>query len=184
MLKGVLEEGPFCDDELGAEYFGGVLASSRTAAGRDDRGACLVGLVGRLSTYQIRSHFIFYSAVHALYQGSTENIGVVGGRHRLRTFIPFGTYLGAMDFDADENKNVQGILEHAMFGLSREALIEGPFLYGGADGLRQLYQAAEEPGIVFAPSALGVELFLWALGKGGVFSARNILDTSRRQFHG
>src|SRR2546430_14920034 len=37
VLKGVLEEGSYWDDELGAEYIGGVLASSRTEAPRDDR---------------------------------------------------------------------------------------------------------------------------------------------------
>jgi hypothetical protein len=50
VLKGILEEGQFADGELAAEYLGGVLASARTAQGRDDRGALLVGLVGRLST--------------------------------------------------------------------------------------------------------------------------------------
>jgi hypothetical protein len=49
-LKGVLENAPFCDDELGAEYFGGVLASSRSGVERDDRGAALLSLVGRLAS--------------------------------------------------------------------------------------------------------------------------------------
>src|SRR5688500_3074157 len=39
VLKNVLEEGYFSEDELAAEYFGGVLASSRTTNSRDDRGA-------------------------------------------------------------------------------------------------------------------------------------------------
>src|SRR4051794_30772500 len=54
VLKGVLEEGSFWDDELAAEYLGGVLASSRTEASRDDRAASLISLVGRLSTYALR----------------------------------------------------------------------------------------------------------------------------------
>jgi hypothetical protein len=59
VLKGILEEGQFCDDELAAEYFGGVLASSKSEVGRDDRGAAFIALIGRLSSYQIRAHFFF-----------------------------------------------------------------------------------------------------------------------------
>ncbi len=39
VLRLVLNEGSFCDDELTKEYFGGVLASSRTPLARDDRGS-------------------------------------------------------------------------------------------------------------------------------------------------
>src|SRR6266496_693093 len=48
VLKGILDDGSFCDDELSAEYFGGVLASSRTGVSRDDRGASFTALLGRL----------------------------------------------------------------------------------------------------------------------------------------
>ena len=60
VLKGILDDGSFIEDELGAEYLGGVLASSRSETDRDDRGTTLVALVGRLSTYQLRLHYIFY----------------------------------------------------------------------------------------------------------------------------
>src|SRR6266567_7917518 len=52
VLKGILDEGSFCDDELSAEYFGGVLASSRSGVSRDDRGAAFIALLGRLTTYE------------------------------------------------------------------------------------------------------------------------------------
>nr|MBA4182979.1 hypothetical protein [Acidobacteriota bacterium] len=39
VLKAISDEGAFCDDELMAEYFGGVLASSLSEVSRDDRGA-------------------------------------------------------------------------------------------------------------------------------------------------
>jgi len=58
VLKTVLNEGSYCDDELAAEYFGGVLASSRTDTGRDDRGARIGKLLDGLSTYQIRAHYL------------------------------------------------------------------------------------------------------------------------------
>src|SRR3990167_4792547 len=36
VLKGILNEGSFCEDFLAVEYFGGVLASSRSGISRDD----------------------------------------------------------------------------------------------------------------------------------------------------
>jgi hypothetical protein len=39
VLKEVLDEGSYSDDELTTEYFGGILASGRTPNGRDDRAA-------------------------------------------------------------------------------------------------------------------------------------------------
>jgi hypothetical protein len=53
-----------------------------------------------------------------------------------------------------------------MFGLMREALIEGDFEVGSTDLIRQKYTAADSPGILVTPSALGTELFLWAHSKG------------------
>ena len=51
VFKVILNEAYFCENELAAEYFGGILASSRTSDARDDRGAYFASMVGRLSTY-------------------------------------------------------------------------------------------------------------------------------------
>lgn len=166
VLKGIIGEAPFCDDELAAEYFGGVLASSRSGVGRDDRGAAFVALIGRLSTYQIRSHFFFYSLIRMIYEGSTENIGVQEGRLRLKTFIPLSSYSTAMEFGEGESLPV--LVSHVMFGLAREALIELSFSFGMTEHVRSEYGSATVPGLVFTPSALGVELYHWAHGKGDV----------------
>lgn len=40
VLKGIIYEGSYSSDFLSIDYFGGVLASSRTGIFRDDRGAC------------------------------------------------------------------------------------------------------------------------------------------------
>jgi hypothetical protein len=166
VLKGILDDGSFCDDELGAEYFGGVLASSRSAVGRDDRGAAFLSLIARLSTYQIRSHFFFYSAVRILYEGSTENLGISEGRDRLKTFIPLSAYAPAMEFT--EKEKLETIVSHVMFGLAREPLIDSTFQFGPAEHIKQHYPLADSAGLLFAPSALGAELFLWAHGRGDV----------------
>jgi len=67
VIKGVWFDGSFCDDELGAEYFGGVLASSKSEVPQDDRGASLIALITRLSSYQIRAHYIFYHVLKTMF---------------------------------------------------------------------------------------------------------------------
>src|SRR5919106_5794497 len=54
VLRDIINEGSFQDDDLATEYFGGVLASSKTPMNRDDRAATFTSLISRLSTYQIR----------------------------------------------------------------------------------------------------------------------------------
>jgi len=165
VLKGILDDGSFCDDELSAEYYGGVLASSRTGVSRDDRGASFIALLSRLTTYQIRTHFIFYHIVRTLFVGSDISVSTGEGRNQLKTFVPYTVYLPAMEFAASEANEIPSIMSHVMFGLTRERLIEDSFNFGGVDYIQRHYPGANAPGFVFTPSALGVDLLLWASGQ-------------------
>jgi hypothetical protein len=174
VLKGILSEGSFCDDELGVEYFGGVLASSRTNISRDDRGAVFVNLVSRLTAYQIRTHYIFYLAIKNKFNGKKENSVFVGeGRAALRCAIPFESYKKSMDFTESELRDFSDILQNTMFGLVKESLIESSFMFGS--DTPKITKYIEHGGIVFTPSALGVELFHWVHGKSNV-SISDFLD--------
>ena len=62
----MMEEGSYSDDPLVVEYLGGVLASSKSPQGRDDRGNTMTALVARLSTYHLRVHYILYSEAQRL----------------------------------------------------------------------------------------------------------------------
>ncbi len=167
VLKGILEEAPFADDELTAEYFGGVLASSRSAVPRDDRTATLISLLGRLSSYQIRFHYILYSVVKAIFNGRELNVNTEGakGREAMQLFIPERVYVTAMDFSKEERPKENVIFDHVIWGLFKESLINQGFAMGSTEIIREFSQTAAEPGLVFTPSALGVELFLAAYGK-------------------
>ncbi|MGB6067279.1 MAG: hypothetical protein WBG50_20935 [Desulfomonilaceae bacterium] len=172
VLKEVLQEGYFCEDELSAQYFGGVLASSRSGVFRDDRGASFVGLIGRLSVYQIRTHFIFYSIFRNLCSGRSGNLGLSYELDKFQLFMPFSVYLSAMDFQDGENPEV--LISHAMYGLVLEKLISDAFATGSADTvLKEMVPGAEfqSDGIVFSPSPVGMELYLWAHGLGSISPA-------------
>jgi hypothetical protein len=169
VLKGTMNEAAFCEDAIATEYLGGVLASSRRDSSRDDRGVVMNALIGRLSSYQLRTHYIFYHACKALYDGKSNsflNCPDVNG-----VFFPMMCYYIAMGYHEDVLANVgnadeeasktafqdlDSLFTHIFFGLHREGLISG---------FREMSRKGEQ-GIECSPSPLGVELFLWAYGLG------------------
>ncbi len=169
VLKEILNEGSYADDELVAEYFGGVLASSRSGVSRDDRGATFAKLVARLSSYQVRSHFIFYTLIKQIFDGEPKSITTGTGRRNLRLFISFEAYYRLMEFTDEED--MIAIIPHVFFGLAREELIGRDFASGDGDHIREQhhdFDNATGGGIVISPSSLGVELYMWAHGKGTI----------------
>jgi hypothetical protein len=168
VLKGILDEGGYRDDELGAEYLGGVLASSRTAVARDDRGASLVALVGRLSTYQLRAHYIMYSQAQRALVGTELNLGQQQVRRSRALFLPFNGFPRAMDLNTDEFADFSALLSHTLHGLIREELMEDEFKYGSADHLRGGgVQDFGVGGVIYRVSPLGMELYCAAHGIRG-----------------
>lgn len=178
VLKEVLDGSSFCEDELAAEYFGGVLASSRTEIGRDDRGATWSALLSRLSSYQVRTHYLIYRGIYDRFKGQSYQFNM-DDRKDLAILIPYPTFMSSMDFSAAEHQQITGIFNHALFGLNKEGLID-MFLYGDQENLKkQIGRGAIPPdggAIWVGPSALGVELFLWAHGKGNL-AASQMLTT-------
>lgn len=158
----ILEEGSYSDDTLVLEYLGGVLASSRTKVGRDDRGNTYTSLVSRMSTYDLRTHYIFYSEIRRVLLGKDVALFDVNDRD-LYVFIPMRTYIPAMDFSSDENPRV--IQTSTLHNLKREGLIDFE-VSGKVDSLQRYYPLADEPGAVVRATATGIELYLWAQGQG------------------
>src|SRR5262245_1155081 len=70
VMREILDQAPFCEDELTAEYLGGILASSYSEILRDDRGVTLLNTLKRLSTYAVRTHYVCYREYCRLYQGN------------------------------------------------------------------------------------------------------------------
>jgi len=165
LLKSVIADGSFCDDELTAEYYGSVLASSRSCVSRDDRGVTYVNLISRLSTYQIRTHFIIYTIMRNLFVGERLNVGYDTDRHKMKIYVQSNEYKRAMDFW--ENEDLYMCCSHALSGLKRENLIERIGVYGSIESLKK-YSDIEYPseGFIVAPDDSGIELYLWANGHG------------------
>lgn len=175
VLKSVWEEGRFCEDSLTAEYYGGILASSRNRIARDDRGVALLALVKELSVYQLRFHFMVYLLTNRLFYGHKANLGDGNDCRRLQFFIPIHVYHSAMGFESGENASI--ILGHCAHGLGRRGLIGQDFRSGDLDEIRKRFPEAFSAGILVSPMLSGAELFLWAVGSPGS-SGIELLDVS------
>lgn len=167
VVRALLSEGAFCEDRLTAEYFGGVLASSRTENARDDRGAALTSLLGRLTTYQIRSHYLLYAAAKALFSSGERPHP---GAPEWRLFITSTDFAAGMEFGTAEDPEV--ITGHSALGLQRELLLDGDVLFGDAMSPQLAHLHPPSSGIAFKPSLLGSELFLWGHGRGDLAPSR------------
>lgn len=165
VLKGILEEGAWCEEEIQVEYFGGALASSRTGVSRDDRGASFISLISRLTTYQLRTHYLFYKLVKRHFTGNSVNMNDGNEWSDLEIFIPIETFYDAMDFTKEEAENWETFLSHVMWGLNKEDLITG-FSWGSKDVMKKSFICADSNGIIFQPTKMGIELFMWAFGYG------------------
>lgn len=80
VTRDVLWHGAFSEDEICAEYFGGVLASSRTDDGKDDSSIQFVDIIKSLSAKQLRLHYMAYYALNKLLVQEERDINVAQGR--------------------------------------------------------------------------------------------------------
>jgi len=164
VLKTIINEGSYSDDEIAVEYFGGILASSRTEQGRDDRGARIGKILDGLSVYQIRTHYIVYTLVRKIFKDSGYKFNQ-DDRPRMQIFIPWDSYVGAMEFSQSEMNQFTSIVNHSFFGLNTDDLIE-TFQYGPEEHMKKHCAEINGGGIIVSPSAFGAELYLWGYGQG------------------
>ena len=157
----ILDEGSYCDDEIMADYLGGVLAGSRTPNGRDDRAVAWSELVTSLSSVQVRAHYLLYSAWARLLRGRHDlNLGVNAGRAAATLDVELTEFAEAVVHDSDLKPDVT--LAHTIPGLIRVGLLSDTYGYGVKDEVAP----DSKFGLVLRvqPSVAGIELFGWAMG--------------------
>ena len=164
VLKTILNEGSYADDVVATEYFGGVLASSRTEVGRDDRGSRLAKMIDNMSAYQLRSHYLIYSTISERFSNSGNTFNLSQNRRKMQLFLPIEDYARAMAFTQQEWDNPQ-MLQHILHGLGADELIADA-VWGGHEDLKKTFSGAPSAGIICVPTVLGAELLLWAFGHG------------------
>jgi hypothetical protein len=150
----IIEEAAWSDESIVAEYLSGVLAASSKSI-ISDRGVTIAALVRRLSSQELRLHYLLYGAM----------LGAIGPRkhHDFRLRVNMVRLHCEVELDElflslempqanwDERKQV---LDHAVLGLAREDLIARD----------QWWYNEDQSYLEFHPTALGAELLLWGAG--------------------
>lgn len=163
LLKNVLEDGYFCEDEIEALYLGGVLASAKGPISRDDRSVAYCSLLSSLSTYQIRTHYILYSCILKFSDIKIPQLlDYIRRGSSCTVLIRESDYLTAMEYTPEESSQI--ISEHAFIGLEQKGLSEGGNTVNFPNNF--IKRQPTEPFRAFYPTVLGIELFLWGLGLG------------------
>ena len=163
VLKHILDEGSYVDNELAAEYFSGVLAASKSDRSRDDRALTILKLLSSMSNYEIRLHYILYSTFRETFLDSDKFIITdINQSIKCERFFPENGFIDS--FIVEEGEDINMILEHALPGLATRSLISTNYFYGGKDFIKSKFQSLDSGGIVASPSLLGVQLYLAAHG--------------------
>ncbi len=79
VTRDVFWNGAFTDDEVCAEYFGGVFASSRSNDGKDDSAIQFVDTIKSMSSKQLRLHYFIYYCLNKNFFKKRESVNVAQG---------------------------------------------------------------------------------------------------------
>jgi hypothetical protein len=79
VTRDVLWNGAFTEDEVCAEYFGGILAASRSEDGKDDSAIQFVDVIKSLSAKQLRLHYVIYHSLNSLLVAAKTPVNVAQG---------------------------------------------------------------------------------------------------------
>jgi hypothetical protein len=176
VLKNVLDEGSYVDNELAAEYFSGALAASKSNRSRDDRALTILKLLSSMSNYEIRLHYILYSAFRETFLNSDKfNVTDVNQSIQCELFFPISQFIGS--FVLEQGEDINTILEHALPGLATRNLIGQIYVYGRKEFLKKRFKTVDNEGIIASPSLLGAQLFLAAHGYVDI-SANKLCDSN------
>ena len=78
VARDVFYNGSFSEEEICAEYFGGILASARSEDGKDDSGMFYLDLIKSLSSKELKLHYYIYHALNSMFNNGiySQNLNV------------------------------------------------------------------------------------------------------------
>lgn len=179
LLRRVFDEALYADEEIVAEYLSGVLASSGDG-NKNDRGVAITALIRRLSALQLRVHYVLYSELLRHKIGHPVDLRWSIERNRLHVEFDMEEFVRTLGFEELSPDARRDLIGHAIWGLSREQLIDEDSWEFIVERNEQTPLGAHadtdrDPLVSFHPTALGAELFLWGCGSA-VIDSRAFLD--------
>ena len=152
VTRDVFWNGSFTDEAICAEYFGGILASSRSEDGRDDSGIQYVNIIKSLSSSQLRLHYTTYNSLNKLFIETHDNVNVGQGKELQDRSIYFLTFDHINELNFNEHVDFKLIDLNALFnhGLIHEYKTDVHVLSEGQKAI---------PYYMIRPTTLGVLLY-------------------------
>ena len=148
--RDVLWNGAITEDEVCAEYFGGMLAAARSADGKDDAVVHYVDTIKAMSARQLELHYVIYKAWQELLNRSTTAVNLgLGSELNSKHIFANGLELQQRNLPYDRDLTI----------LSRLGLV-GQYKYAS-----HIVADRQMPYIDVSPTTFGVMLFAVAHNK-------------------
>lgn len=165
LARSLIQQASFASDKVAIDYFAGILASSFSSSGTDDRGVVMAELVDKLSVYQLRAHYLIYSTIRERFKKAHDNFSF-DSCEKMELFFPIYFYAKAMKINKEERQQIHALTQHTFQGLAENNLIEPNFHFGYPNYKHQVWKGFNFDGITCQPTAIGASFFLWAFGAG------------------
>lgn len=167
LAEPVLRAAEYAENEVITEYLSGVLASSRSPTGGDDRGIGYASLIARLSSDQLRLHYLIYASLRPTLCATHETVATKF--HQTSWMFDQGMLARAFtEVVADRDE----VMAAAIDGLLQEDLIGPSYSWGSRAEMeedldpRMMLATDWDPVASISISVHGMRLFMWAMGAG------------------
>lgn len=156
ILKTIINEGAFCENDMVQEYYAGILAGSRSEKADCELGLGYANLLSNLSSEEIRFHYFAYYFLKKRYDSRTDalddgvfNFGIA------MSLEDFAEIMGLSNCD-----DACALCNHIAISLSRHSLLKDVELTGMSGRQKDF-----NPTVSFRGTKFGASLFLWANGE-------------------
>ncbi len=154
VARDVFWNGSFTDEAICAEYFGGILASSRSNDGKDDSGIYYVDIIKSLSSNQLMLHYAIYSVLNTMFVSNPEKNKLNPGQE---------SELQSEEIFLSTNE-LQTIIDGDL-GIDLHALHAKGLIGKFQTGSHKLKNGKEVPNLKVQPKTLGIQLYAVAHNK-------------------
>ena len=145
VARDVFWNGAFSNTDICVEYFGGILAASRSEDGQDDDAIQFLDVIRSMSSSQLKLHYILYTCLNKILMQSNDKPNVASGRDIQARVAYFSWQELAESFNIEAHT--------ALNILHREGLLhEYKLEYDGANDAKLAY-------IMIRPTTFGIFLY-------------------------
>lgn len=171
LAAATFEAAYYAEDEIVSEYLSGILTASRSADGGNDAGISWSSLVSRLSSDQLKLHYLIYSGARRM--ATRKSLTNSTEIHSREILLPVVDVVLGMGLPGPRKSRFWDALD----GLEREGLILDGYAWGGEDFMRMnpgnrikkegfVLKLPFTPALRICLSIHGLRLFTWAMNRG------------------